>query len=174
MKDGKERGWWNWSHQGKGRWFERLLSTSSSSSSSSWSSRCSHGRSTIEIKFSEGGEGSCRGELPTRDTYTLCWDWIREFMSRRQILSGFGGKHHAPTRGRKSRRREAHTSEGGGGGFVVVLRARSLTARLVLERGPTPEDGPLVKNFRARDRDSNCFVLCDLATSLWKLFLEDG
>lgn len=53
-------------------------------------------------------DGSCRdsswdsARSPTRDTYTLCWNWIREFMSRRQILSGFGGKHRAPTRARKS------------------------------------------------------------------------
>ena len=90
-------------------------------------------------------------------------------MSRRQILSGFGGKHHAPTRGRKSRRREAHTSEGeggggGGGGGGREGRIRRRVTCAISDRaprttcGPTPEDGPLVKNFRARDRDSNCFA----------------
>lgn len=65
----------------------------------------SHGRSTIEIKFSTP-EDAKRRKLPgaahARHVHASLGSGIREFMSRRQILSGFGGKHRTPTRARKS------------------------------------------------------------------------
>lgn len=73
-------------------------------------------------------------------------------MSRRQILSGFGGKHHAPTRARKSP--PEHTPLGDSWCYVRVPRdlwPRGRGPRTNVRRSTGPRSS--CKNFRARDRD---------------------
>lgn len=81
----------------------------------------------------------------------------------------FVSKNHSRIRmneegGAREGEGEGEGGGGGGGGGGREGRIRRRVTCAISDRaprttcGPTPEDGPLVKNFRARDRDSNCFA----------------